>query len=251
MDRALAAVAGLATRLGLPADGLRVESDRGNLLVHLAPAPVLARVATLTARTRRDPAVWLTREVRVAAHAAARGGPVVAPAADPGPHAVDGFAISLWGFRDLRPGRADPFVVGARLGELHRSLDGVDGLPWLAPATTQVTDALDVLAGARPGAEVAALRERHRAVLTHLRGSAPVVLHGDAHPGNLRRDPTGWLWIDLEETCAGPPEWDLAVAAGDGDVARVLAGYASATGRMVDPAALEPFAAARDVEAAA
>ena len=210
-------MARLAVGLGLPAGDLRVESDRGNLLVHLAPAPVLARVATLTAWTRRDPAAWLAREVRVAAHAAARGGP------------------------------------GVHLAELHRTLDGVDGLPWLAPATTQVTDALDAIeaVGARPAAEIAALRERHHAVLLDLRGSDPIVLHGDAHPGNLRRDAGGWFWVDLEETCVGPPEWDLAVATGDGDVAGVLAGYAHAGGGTVDPAALEPFAAARAVEAAA
>lgn len=253
MDSALAAVARLATRFGLPADDLRIESDRGNLLVHLAPAPVLARVATLTAWTRRDPAAWLAREVTVAAHAAARGGPVVGPAPHPGPHDVDGFVISLWEHREIRPGRPTAFDTGVHLAELHRSLDGVDGLPWLAPATTQVTDALDAIeaAGARPRAEIAALRERHRAVLLDLRGSDPIVLHGDAHPGNLRRDSAGWFWVDLEETCVGPPEWDLAVAAGDGDVAAVLAGYAHAGGRVVDPAALEPFAAARAVEAAA
>ncbi|MBW0119644.1 phosphotransferase, partial [Pseudonocardia abyssalis] len=188
------------------------------------------------------------RTPRRGAHA--RGGPVVAPAAHAGPHDVDGFAMTSWEFREVRPGRADPFVVGASLGALHRALDGVPGLPWLTPATTQVTDALDVLeeSGARPATEIAALRERHRAVLAELRGSAPVALLGDAHPGNLRRDDDGWFWVDLEETCTGPPEWDLAVAGGcDG----VLAGYASVTGRVVDPASLGPFAAARDVEAAA
>lgn len=41
------------------------------------------------------------------------------------------------------------------------------------------------------------------------------------------------------------------MAAGGGAVTDVLAGYGSVSGRMVDPAALEPFAAARDVEAAA
>jgi hypothetical protein len=62
----LAAAIALAREQGLPADDPRVLSSRGNLLVHLAPAPVVARVATLTAWTRSDPFVWLAREVAVA-----------------------------------------------------------------------------------------------------------------------------------------------------------------------------------------
>ncbi len=82
-----AAALALARRLALPADGPAVLSSRGNLLLHLAPAPVVARVATLSAWLRRDPQAWLVREVAVAQYVAARGGPVVrpAPAVDPGP----------------------------------------------------------------------------------------------------------------------------------------------------------------------
>lgn len=249
---ALAAVTRLGRTLDLPVSALDVVSDRGNLLVHLAPAPVLARVATLTAFTRRDPFAWLAREVTVAAHASRRGGPVGAPAPDAGPHHVDGFAISLWEYRDVLPGRANAFDLGVKVGELHRSTHGVDGLPWLVPVTDQISEALDVLEAddALPATMIAALHERHRVVLAGLdgAGSAPVVLHGDAHGGNLRRDRNGWFWIDLEETCAGPPEWDLAVAAGDGDPAGVLAGWTAATGRQSH--SLEPFTGARTLEAA-
>jgi len=51
----LAAAMRVAREQGLPAEGPRVLSSRGNLPVHLTPAPVVARVATLTAWTRRDP----------------------------------------------------------------------------------------------------------------------------------------------------------------------------------------------------
>jgi thiamine kinase-like enzyme len=36
-------------------------------------------------------------------------------------------------------------------------------------------------------------------------------LQGDAHPGNLiaTRD-GGLVWIDFEDNCLGPVEWDLA-----------------------------------------
>jgi len=35
-------------------------------------------------------------------------------------------------------------------------------------------------------------------------------LRGPRDPGNLLATPDGWVWGDLEDTCAGPLEWDLA-----------------------------------------
>ncbi|SFP87431.1 Phosphotransferase enzyme family protein [Amycolatopsis arida] len=35
-------------------------------------------------------------------------------------------------------------------------------------------------------------------------------LHGDAHPGNLVATRAGLVWIDFEDVCRGPMEWDLA-----------------------------------------
>ena len=83
-----AAMAAVAQRLGLPVAGAAILSSRGSLLVHLAPAPVVARVSTLSAWSRRDPIAWLAREVAVAGYIAARGGPVTRPASgvDPRPH---------------------------------------------------------------------------------------------------------------------------------------------------------------------
>ncbi len=70
----LAAAVTVAHAQGLPADDPEVLSSRGNVLVHLRPAPVVARVATLTAWTRSEPFQWLAREVAVAGYAAANGG---------------------------------------------------------------------------------------------------------------------------------------------------------------------------------
>ncbi len=46
--RGLAAVSAVPADEGLRFAELQILRDRGNLLVHLAPAPVVARVATLT-----------------------------------------------------------------------------------------------------------------------------------------------------------------------------------------------------------
>jgi Phosphotransferase enzyme family len=37
----------------------------------------------------------------------------------------------------------------------------------------------------------------------------PVLLHGDAHLGNLIPSPAGPVLCDFDSSCVGPPEWDL------------------------------------------
>ena len=266
----LAAAVALASRLGLPAGDHVVLSNRGNLLVHFATAGVVARVATLTAWTRREPLRWLAREVAVTRHVAARGGPVVPPArgTDPGPHWQDGFAISLSEFLAITspapvPAPAD---CGIARADFHRAAsDCPADLGFLVAATDQVTDALAVieresLAGAPT---IAALRAAHGRALAGIArvcegpaaaGLATVVLHGDAHAGNLL--PTGpgrWVWADLEETSRGPAAWDLATLTGgydeDGTDA-ALAAYAARSGIPVPATeSLLPFRRARDIEA--
>ena len=273
----LAAATAVAAGQGLPAGQARIRSARGNLMVHLAPSPVVARVATFTAFSRRDPFAWLEREVAVAGFGARQGGPLVAPAAggvDPGPHRHAGFAISLWTYLPSGPREpAGPDSAGRALGLLHRSLAGYPRpLPWLLPATEQISDGLAALERekALEVSELSALRTRQAGLMAVLDGASEqaIVLHGDAHAGNLlpvvasgagtdAADATEdrWAWIDLEETCRRPREWDLAVLAGGwpaaDDAAAALAAYAAVTGTAIPTAAmLAPFARVRELEAA-
>src|SRR5215831_8190788 len=79
-----------------------------------------------------------------------------------------------------------------------------------------------------------------------------VVLHGDAHHGNLLAAPDrGWLWIDLEETGRGPAAWDLATMVShytEEDGREALDAYAAESGMTIP--ALAPFRRVRDLEAA-
>jgi hypothetical protein len=322
----LAAAVALVGRLELSAREPAVLSNRGNLLVHFPAAALVARVATLTAWTRREPFQWLAREVAVARYVAGRGGPVVPPAhgIDPGPHWQDGFAISLWehvapaapaarssgarssgarssGARSsgalssgalssgalssgglpsaVAPGPPSPQECGALLARFHAiARDCPAELGYLSPATEQVSDALAViererLAGA---ATIARLRAAHARALDDVGRAAgqaePIVLHGDAHPGNLLRagqggGRRGWAWVDLEETSCGPAGWDLATLTARYDEAggrAALRAYASelaaasglsaaaraAAAPIPELAALAPFRRARDLEAA-
>jgi Ser/Thr protein kinase RdoA (MazF antagonist) len=259
----LAAAVALAERLELPSHDHVVLSNRGNLLVHFPVAGVVARVATLTAWTRREPLRWLAREMAVARHVAANGGPVVPPAqgTDPGPHWQDGFAISLSDFlaRTSPSAVPTPADCGTALAEFHEAAsDCPADLGFLTPATDQVTDALAVieresLAGPTT---IATLRSRHRQVLGDMEQAAGtrVVLHGDAHAGNLLpRGPRQWVWADLEEATRGPAAWDLATLTSGYDQAgtqQALAAYAARAGIGLPPAqSLAPFRRARDLEA--
>jgi hypothetical protein len=88
----------LARSHGLAVENPIVLRDLSNLLVHLQPSPVVARVATTTAAARGGGLEWLSREVDLAAFLVTRGAPVVAPAAElpPGPHLHEGWPITFW-----------------------------------------------------------------------------------------------------------------------------------------------------------
>ena len=211
--RAAAAATAVAAAHGVRAGEPRVLHDGVNVVVHLAPAPVVARIATLTTLLRPDPSRPFGREVAVAGALAAAGAAVVPPSdlLPPGPHVHDGLTLSFWRHVEVLPGAPGPAEVARALTDLHGVLAGL-------PATgTPLDTPLDDLAVwvERSGAWGVgpAVRGRLAEQLERLRprlAGAARVLHGDAHPGNLLATPDGWRWTDLEDTCAGPVGWDLA-----------------------------------------
>lgn len=64
-QRALAAAGAVASAQGLKPDAAVVIHSGRNVLVHLRPAPVVARVMTGTVALHDDPRRWLEREVSV------------------------------------------------------------------------------------------------------------------------------------------------------------------------------------------
>lgn len=126
LDAVNAAVS-VAEALGLPVGDPVVLADGSNVLVHLRPAPVVARVASLTA-IRPNVANWLARDLAVSAYLLERGLPVVPPAAElpPGPHHHDGIALAYFGYvphdGDHRP---TPAEFAAAVADLHHALAGL------------------------------------------------------------------------------------------------------------------------------
>lgn len=202
-DRAVAAALAAAASQGLPTAAPVVVRDVTNVLVHLAPAPVVARVPITLARLRGPE--WSAQVVELARFLAARGAPVAPPCADvdPGPHESDGFHVSFWTWIDHEPARLDPAAAGQALRTVHEALRDYAGT---LPTCDRLAEVRRLLETLPPSDELEELRA-FAGQLDPLDG-API--HGDAHLGNVLWGPDGPLWTDLENACRGPVEFDLA-----------------------------------------
>lgn len=201
---AVAASVAVAARLGLPADDPVVVADGYSVRVRLDPAPVLSRVVTVGRVLRGAPRPWMEREISVARHLAGAGAPVVPPWEDAGPHQAYGLDVSLWRWVEPVPQPVLPETFGSLLGDLHRALEGYDGLlPTLVGPLTDIATALRL--GDDPVLHDAAERLVPLAL-----GWPRRPIHGDAHTGNILSTASGPIWMDFEDVCVGPVEWDLA-----------------------------------------
>jgi hypothetical protein len=198
-------------------DAVRIVAG-SNVLVHLKPSPVVARVMTGTAVLHDDVEQWLAREVAVAAFLAERTDLTVAPSnlLPPGPHERDGLWMTMWKFvaHDAQAPPPESRELGRSLRELHAAL--VDFPGDLAPLS-EIRDWLErLVAQLRPSPSLTRqdidwLRSKLDA-LTPAVFESPLpaqALHGDASIGNLLRTENGLVWNDLEDVCAGPVAWDI------------------------------------------
>ncbi len=224
-----------------------------NVLVHLKPAPVVARVMTGTAVLHDDVEQWLAREVAVGAFVAGWGELVVPPSdiLPPGPHERDGLWMTLWKFvpHDAQAPPPEPGELGRSLRELHAALADFRG--DLAPLS-EIRGWLErLLAELRPSPSLT--REDIGWLRLELDALTPAVfesslpaqaLHGDVSMGNLLRTDGGLRWNDLEDVCAGPVAWDVAGLVTSARVRGHSATYIDALlAAYGDPggAGLEPF----------
>jgi hypothetical protein len=214
----LAAAQAVAREHGVACDDAVRIAAGSNVLVHLKPSPVVARVMTGTAVLHDDVEQWLVREVAVAAFLAERTQSVVTPSdlLPPGPHERDGLWMTMWRFvaHDAQAPPPEPRELGRSLRELHAALADFPG--DLAPLS-EIRDWLErLLAQLRPSPSLT----RHDIdwLRSKLDALTPVVfesalpaqaLHGDASIGNLLRTESGLVWNDLEDVCAGPVAWDV------------------------------------------
>ena len=256
--RALAAALAVAARHGVRCAEPEILRDASNLLVRLRPAPVVARVMTVTSTFRTGDA-WLAREVAIASYLTAAGAPVVAPSAevDPGPHHYDGLVLSFWTYVDEAGRELDAAQAGRRLRICHELLEHFDGaLPRLAAIEEAATVLDDLLAaGAVTEDDAAMLRHVGAGVREQIDelGLPLQAIHGDAHLNNVINGPDGPLWNDWEDCFLGPRAWDLGCLVGahrlfHRDPAPVAAARAAYGESGSDDAELEPFLEARRLQ---
>lgn len=196
-----------------------VLSDAGNLLVHLSPFPVVARVAKLfpgdDARFWRD---VCDNEIKVARHLIETGIPVVSYFRDipPRPYCVGDTGMTLWDYVESTP---IPTLSGeqavAMLNDLVRAMSNFpEPLPPLG-AWRNAAKAAENLSSMRDDGRMATLLRVYKHVDEKIQSEVLYPAHGDAHPGNLLASKMGWQWIDFEDVSLMPKFWDLASFVGN------------------------------------
>jgi hypothetical protein len=213
-ERAVRAAVAVATRHGLRVTSPDVLWDSNNTVVHLPPAPVVAKVATN--ERRPDGAVALARELAVGTHLAGLGAPAAEPSRElpPRVHGHDGLPMTFWRYYEHDSDANAPCpAVAAALRELHLALRSYPGP--LHDFRASIPDARAVLAGGhsrrlreRDRDFLVAEHDRLRAEIDDVRfGLQPI--HGSPHSYNRLTVGGRVVWIDFETVCLGPLEADI------------------------------------------
>lgn len=190
-------------------------NDGGNLSIHLAPYPVVARIATVI--SKEDPELAyqiLNRELQVAYHLQTRGVPVLLPTdlIDAGPHDIGGTWITLWKFvpRVQLP-RPSPGEAAELVNSLSNAMKDYPGeLPLFGVWERTCKSAVRLRD--HPDQRVQTLLGIFQRVNEKMRlePDSLIPCHGDANVGNLFPSNKGWIWMDFEDVSLMPVYWDLA-----------------------------------------
>ena len=169
----------------------------------------------------RDAMNRLSREHSVAAELTALGAPVAPPFDNVGPtvHGPSGLVVTLWHWVDHDAAAvASARACAQALEALHEALDAtMTPLPSFLVELRQARASLDddEFMADLPLSERVFLRGAYDANLAQLEGFeyGSHRLHGEPHEANRLVTPDGVVWVDLESSCTGPREWDLAFLA--------------------------------------
>jgi hypothetical protein len=214
VTRAVDAAVRFARDVGYRVDAPRLLHRANNTVVHLAPAPLVAKIDTSNWTGRSGAS--LATELAVALHLVDARAPAVRPASGVPTrlHVVDGFAMTFWDHVDVDHAAPDAVSAADALRDVHEGLAAYAGaLPSFdefirgveRALATDSLPGLDDAARAVVGDVAAAARNWLDAQRFALRP-----LHGDAQLSNALATKGGVVWCDFEAACQGPLEWDLS-----------------------------------------
>ncbi|MGG6284735.1 phosphotransferase enzyme family protein [Leptolyngbya sp. AN03gr2] len=213
LQLALRAACEVATRQGLKFEQAIVLQNFSNVIIHLAPISVVARVSTTTGTIRTGDA-WFAREVAISKYLTAASAPIIPLSSEleAGPHHHLGLVLSFWQFVQILDEPFDPHEAGQALRHCHEVLKEFSGeLPVLA-LILEAQQLLDrLIAESEFTTEDAEMLLRISERLEpRLRQFPMQPIHGDPHSGNVLNTTRSVLWTDWEDVMIGPIEWDLA-----------------------------------------
>lgn len=235
-ERAVAAATKAGRALGLRVDEPRVLYDVFSVIVHLAPAPVVARVPTVLPPSYSSaPETQMAQqrsELAVTGWLADRGYPVVPPSplVPREPVRRDGFSMTFWQLITEVPSEPDMSRRVGQTARLHAALREYDGdLDFWAPFGTYIPDGLaavermpellpasDLERAQREWDVIAPVLTSQDAFEQTFPGVDVQPVHGDAPYYNMISTPDGDLWSDFELVTLGAIESDLAMVGPDG-----------------------------------
>ncbi|MEV6282069.1 phosphotransferase [Kribbella sp. NPDC051770] len=216
--------------LGLEVTEPTVLYDVFSAVVHLKPSPVVARIPLVLPGSLLEPehaGARQQRELEVAQWIYEQGELVVRPSPLVPRRSVqrDGFSVSFWEYVEHDKSTEPDYTQGVvRSAAMHALLAEYPAeLPWFAPVTHAVPEALEQLSADTPvltAADVDRARSEwelleplcstREAWEAAFPGSQVQAIHGDAPYYNIIPTAQGVLWSDFEDANLGPIEWDLA-----------------------------------------
>ncbi|MBE9210964.1 phosphotransferase [Nostoc sp. LEGE 06077] len=259
LQNAINAACAVAKQQGLKFAEAVVLQDRSNLVIHLQPAPVVARVATTTGTVRFSDA-WFAKEVSVASYLAAAGAPVVSPTnlIQPGPYQHNGLVVSFWDFVEEIDELPDATIVGQTLRDCHEALVDFAGELTVFDPLNESESLLSTLISqaAFSFSDSQMLQAVNRQLKSRFHQlQLPIQpLHGDSNFSNVLNTTRGVLWTDWEDTFIGHIAWDIACLIAASHVFGTDREYAAAAlngyGLAIDQEILDLFIEARTFQTA-
>ncbi|MEV0584392.1 aminoglycoside phosphotransferase family protein [Nonomuraea sp. NPDC050310] len=227
---AVEAAVAAGRELGLTVTDPVVLHDLFSVVVHLAPAPVVARMPTVlpstddlagVARRQRD-------ELAVTHWLDGQGVPVLAPSplVPREPVQRDGFSMTFWQLVAEDRAKEPDYVANSEsVAGLHAALRDYPGrLEFLSAADPDFVEAALAQLDGQPDLIGAAELDRARreweileplvrsreAFEARFPGIDLQPIHGDSPPANIFSGVDGDRYADFELVTLGPVEWDLA-----------------------------------------